>query len=110
MNGRRHFLQLLACGLVAPVELFRGRSQVAVGELWTPNPLTYSAEEMFFEDDLQAGFDEILASTGFAPNTVWLHPAAFQKMIDAAPPFDAPWNQNGRDDEFLGYDRTKLYG
>jgi len=32
MNGRRRFIQLAAVALIVPVELFRGRSQVAVDE------------------------------------------------------------------------------
>lgn len=80
---RRNFIQLVAGGLLMPAELFRGRSQVAVGKIWAP--VTYI-------NPFNSGID-------------W--DRSFEGCDHILRPFDA---HPIRDDAFLGYDRTKLYG
>ena len=110
--NRRTFLTLSAAALMAPEELVLGRSQVSVPGLWRP-PLTYDANDMIeaiqleYEMDTEEALSRILFGTGRHPNTLQFHPAALQTILDLSSSFDA---HPARDDAFLGYDRTKLYG
>ena len=109
--NRRNFVRL---GLLAGAA-YLGRAQVAVPGLWRP-PLTYNVNDMFrpLDEMLKAiqlkhetDLSRVLFGTGRLPNTFQFHPAALQTILDLSSSFDA---HPARDDAFLGYDRTKLYG
>lgn len=103
--NRRDFVRL---GLLVGAA-YLGRAQVAVPGLWRPTTLDEmtKALQLRYEVDLAEAQSRILFGTGRHPNTFQIHPAAMQKLLDMAPSFDA---HPLRDDAFLGYDRTKIYG